>query len=221
VIPTELKKLYKAFPEYQSRSRGVAHDEVSQLDQEDLDEHSTKYFRAKWDFYVAEKLKQMRVTTKDIAEAQAYYGENGEGKDALVQARFEFMYNYLDYDNDRARVREKFLRSQPKTSLKDIGELLDKFLLDERAESAKDLDLTKDSSEYITKAAAKDTDSFAMSWSGKLFRDSDPLKPLLLDDLTELDAMPEGADTPYRDILDRIRFEDSKTDYSRKSLTAD
>ena len=88
MIPTELKKLYKAFPEYQSRSRGVAHDEVSQLDQEDLDEHSTKYFRAKWDFYVAEKLKQMRVTTKDIAEAQAYYGENGEGKDALVQARF-------------------------------------------------------------------------------------------------------------------------------------
>ena len=84
-IPAELRKLYKAFPEWQSSVLGVAHDEVTQRNQEDIEELSTKYFRAKWDFYIAEKLKMMQITTKDIAEAQAYYGENGEGKDELVK----------------------------------------------------------------------------------------------------------------------------------------
>jgi hypothetical protein len=220
-IPAELRKLYKAFPEWQSNFLGVAHDEVSQRNQEDLEELSTKYFRAKWDFYMAEKLKMMQITTKDIAEAQAYYGENGEGKDAMVKSRFEFMYTFMDYDNDRARVRERFLKDENKTTLKDIGQLLDKFLLDERAESARFLDVTKTAEEHIPKSAAKDTDSFQMSWSGKIFRDMDPLKPLLIDDHSELDEMPEGSDTPYRDIVERIKYEDARTDYSKRSLTAD
>ena len=47
------------------------------------------------------------------------------------------MYNFLDYDNDRSRVRERFIKEMnKKTSLKDIGELLDKFIIDERGESA-------------------------------------------------------------------------------------
>lgn len=33
--------------------------------------------------------------------------------------------------------------------------------------------------------------------------------------------MPEGTDTPYRDILDRIKYEDARTDYSYKTLTPD
>lgn len=37
---------------------------------------------------------------------------------------------------------------------------------------------------------------------------------VLLDDDSSLDNMPEGGDTPYRDILDRIKYEDSRTDYS-------
>jgi len=36
------------------------------------------------------------------------------------------MYNYLDYDNDRVRIRERFIKEMnKKTTLKDIGELLD------------------------------------------------------------------------------------------------
>lgn len=36
------------------------------------------------------------------------------------------MYNYLDYDNDRSEVRERFIKNyNKKTSLKDIGDILD------------------------------------------------------------------------------------------------
>ena len=60
-----------------------------------------------------------------------------------------------------------------------------------------------------------------MSWTGRIFKNVDPLKPLLMDDDSELDRMAEGLDTPYRDILDRIKYEDSRTDYSYKTLTPD
>ena len=44
------------------------------------------------------------------------------------------MYNYLDYDNDRKKIRDKFLNEMnKKTTLKDIGETLDKLILDEKA----------------------------------------------------------------------------------------
>ena len=58
-----------------------------------------------------------------------------------------------------------------------------------------------------------------MSWTGRIFRDSDPLKPQLLDDPSVLDKVLEGQDTPYRDILDRIKYEDSRTDHSYQALT--
>ena len=48
------------------------------------------------------------------------------------------MYNYLDYNNDRYRLREKFaLEMHKKTTLKDIGEKLDEFILDSKAKEMK------------------------------------------------------------------------------------
>jgi hypothetical protein len=36
------------------------------------------------------------------------------------------MYDYFDFDNDRSRVRNRFLKeASKKTTLKDIGEMLD------------------------------------------------------------------------------------------------
>jgi hypothetical protein len=44
------------------------------------------------------------------------------------------MYNYLDYKSDRQRVRERFVHEMnKKTSLEDIGLLLDEFVLDSKA----------------------------------------------------------------------------------------
>jgi hypothetical protein len=91
--------------------------------------------------------------------------------------------------------------------------------LDERSDSLRYTDITKPLDKI--KSASKDTNSFEMSWTGRIFKNVDPLKPLLMDDDSELDSMAEGQDTPYRDILDRIKYEDSRTDYSYKSLTPD
>ncbi len=60
-----------------------------------------------------------------------------------------------------------------------------------------------------------------MTWTGRIFKNQDPLKPLLLDDPSPLDSLPEGYDVNYRDILNRIKYEDERTDYSAKTLTAD
>lgn len=46
------------------------------------------------------------------------------------------MYNYLDFDHDRAKVRNRFLKEMNKrTTLKDIGETLDKLIYDSKAAS--------------------------------------------------------------------------------------
>jgi hypothetical protein len=128
------------------------------------------------------------------------------------------MYSFMDYDNDRTRVRERFINElHKKTTLKEIGEQLDKFLLDERAEGLRFLDIAND--DKTVKSAAKDTSNFELSWTGRIFKDTDPLKPHILDDPSALDGLPEDMDTPMRDILDRIKHEDERTDYSRGSLS--
>jgi len=44
------------------------------------------------------------------------------------------MYNYADLENDRHRVRERFVKHMNrKTTLEDIGVLLDKWVLDSKA----------------------------------------------------------------------------------------
>lgn len=51
-----------------------------------------------------------------------------------MEQRVEFMYNYLDYRNDRHRLRERFATEMhKKTTLKDIGEKLDEIILDSKA----------------------------------------------------------------------------------------
>lgn len=211
-IPQELRKVYNStyFPELQTATP-VANEQQAR-EQDDLDEHMIKYYRAKWDFYMRTKLDQLRVSHRQLEEA-ATQAAGPHGKDAQVARRAEFMYSFFDYDNDRARVRDRFLNEQhKKITLKDIGSMLDKFLLDERAESLRYLDPSEDAAKVPS--ASKDTSSFEMSWTGRLFRDNDPLRPLLMDDPSSLDGMPEDIDTPYRDILERIRYEDSRTDNS-------
>jgi hypothetical protein len=44
------------------------------------------------------------------------------------------MYSYADWKNDRYQVRERFTRHMnQKTTLEDIGLLLDKWILDSKA----------------------------------------------------------------------------------------
>jgi len=62
--------------------------------------------------------------------------------------------------------------------------------LDERSDSLRYTDITKPLDKI--KSASNDTNSFEMSWTGRLFKNVDPLKPLLIDDASELDQIPEG-----------------------------
>lgn len=181
-LPREMQKLMNPmlFPENQSYFRGAVKDESEARLQDDEDELREKYFRAKWKFYVREKMNQLKVTTSEL-ESAAYQHSGPNGLDAQIAKRAELMYDFYDYDNDRARVRERFLKeANKKTTLKEIGETLDKFILEERADSLRYTDISRPLDEV--KSASKDTNSFEMSWTGRIFKRADPLKPLLLDD---------------------------------------
>lgn len=165
------------------------------------------------------KLDELKVSQRRVEELAAYHGGD-HGKDAQIRRRLEFMYDYFDFDNDRTRVRDRFIKEiNKKTTLKDIGEALDKFLVDEKAKGLGYHDLTKD--DEPVPSASKDTTSFELSWTGRIFKDMDPLKPLLMDDPSPLDTLEEDLDIPYRDIIDRVKYEDARTDYSVNSITKD
>lgn len=60
-----------------------------------------------------------------------------EEHDEMMQKRVEFMYDYLDFDHERAQVRKKFLsQMHKKTTLQDIGEKLDEFIMSSKARVA-------------------------------------------------------------------------------------
>lgn len=129
-----------------------------------------------------------------MEEAAAYHsGVNG--KDALLARRAEFMYNFFDYDNDRERIRTRFLEEANKrTTLKDIGEALDKFMLDEKAKGL--TYMNAENNDSLPKSATQDSSSFELSWTGRIFKDTDPLKPLLLDDASPSTACPRTKTLP-------------------------
>ena len=61
-----------------------------------------------------------------------------EVNDEHMNQKLDFMYNYLDYDNDRTYVRNKFLKEMNKrTTLADIGETLDKIHYSSKANNYK------------------------------------------------------------------------------------
>jgi hypothetical protein len=54
-----------------------------------------------------------------------------------MDEKLDYMYNHLDFDHDRAIVRDKFLNEVNKrVTLKDIGETLDKLIYENKAENA-------------------------------------------------------------------------------------
>lgn len=68
------------------------------------------------------------------------------------------MYDYMDFDNDRARVRSRFLNEMhKKTTMKDIGDKLDEFVLSSKAAIAPYWDMAKHTLEE-PKAPKKDHD---------------------------------------------------------------
>lgn len=129
-LPQEVRKFFsKPQPELQNLDRPIV-DSQTRQNYMDLNELQMKYIRAKWDNYLDRKLEQLQWTnTKHATDTY-----NSKDYDAWIEPRVEYMYNYMDYESDRLRIRERFARHcNKKTTIEDIGELLDELTLDSKA----------------------------------------------------------------------------------------
>lgn len=64
----EFRRVYQIqVPEMQLKSKFVFNEE-DQREVEEFEDTARKYYRAKWDFYVASKLDQLKLTTKELEE---------------------------------------------------------------------------------------------------------------------------------------------------------
>ena len=112
----------------------------------------------------------MQYTTKDFAEKRKV----AEEQDNWMTAKIDYMYNYMDFNHDRAMVREKFLKQMNKrTTLLDIGETLDKLVVDSKAANWKHYDLAENWNDEPDRPN-KDYHSTDFKWSGKILRMMDP-----------------------------------------------
>ena len=143
------------------------------------------YFKAKWKWYVEQKMPQMKLTMRELEESRY----EAEQYDEWVEQRVEFMYNYLDYNNDRYKLRERFAHEMhKKTTLKDIGEKLDEFILDSKEKEIKYWDKSKHTLEQPDKPQ-KNLDAAEFDWKERMLSAFDPLKPHWFDDKSEIEKM--------------------------------
>jgi|DEB0MinimDraft_12_1074336.scaffolds.fasta_scaffold44232_3 hypothetical protein len=71
-----------------------------------------------------------------------------------MEAKLDYMYNYLDFDNDRSKVRNKFLMEMNKrATLEDIGETLDELVIDAKAKNWKHYNLAEHHDAHSKRAA--------------------------------------------------------------------
>lgn len=106
----------------------------------DFNELKMRLFEAKWNWLVTRTYEQTRVSNAQL-ESEASYAEE---YDRWIKDRVEFMYDYLDFDNDRSRIRSRFLEEMhKKTTVKDIGDKLDEFTLSSKAAIAEYWDFGK------------------------------------------------------------------------------
>jgi hypothetical protein len=173
-----------------------------------------KYLRAKWDHYVDSKLKQIQVTTDglEFEEQQAKF------EDREITHRLEYMYNYFDYRNDRHRVRERFVKHMnKKTTLGDVGALLDKWVLDNKASTEHfhpEVHLLEQPAR-----AKKDVKEDQLYWSSSFLKDMEGTKPTWFEDASEVDHLNNHYGNLGKEILKEVEWNDAHRDLSKEALT--
>ena len=123
-------------------------------------------------------MSQYKVTTHDMLDERSWADEH----DDWIKRRIEFMYDYFDFDTERHTVRNKFLAEMhKKTTLKDIGEKLDEFILSSKAAQ---MDYFHFGRHILEEPASpsKDKDEADFDWYKNIFKELDPKKPNYLDD---------------------------------------
>lgn len=159
----------------------------------------------------------MQMTTNEFE----VMGESIKFEDERMQEKFDFMYNYMDYDHDRAVVRNKYLKEMnKKTSLEDIGEILDDMVIDSKAANFKYYNL-RDHHNATAERAKKDYTSEDFKWSGRLLGLIDPKKPIVIDDPSLIHEAGAIIRPKIEKVYEEVMFNDSQRDYSEDSLTQD
>ena len=127
-----------------------------------------------------------------------------------MESKLDFMYQNLDYDYDRLRVRDKFLNEvNRRTTLVDIGETLDKLIIDSKAAQWKHYSIVEDHDKQPGRAS-KNYTSDDFKWSGKLLRQLDPTTPLWVDDPNQMYQQPDGRIHLSERIRDFVKYNDAE-----------
>lgn len=190
-------------------------DEASRQDFIDMNELKMRLFEAKWNWTKDKVMKQKKLTTMELLEE----GDIADEHDAWVKDRVEFMYDYLDFNTERKQIRLKFLNEMhKKTSLKDIGELLDEFILTSKAGVAENFDAKHILEQPSSPQKEKSERDF--DWYESIVSSFDPRKPNWLDDETQIDEVASDERFLLKELMNEIKFKDSLRDHSIGSLTA-
>lgn len=125
--PEFKKHVYSNLPEKHDPS--IRNEEDAQ-NYEAIQEAQFGWYKAKQDYLDDLYENQLQLQDVNFGKWEKQLGYEDERMDE----RLEYMYQEIDYDYDRAKVRSKFLDEvNRRTTLKDIGETLDKLVIDSKA----------------------------------------------------------------------------------------
>jgi len=163
----ELRKLlYSNLPEARDNFSSTINNEEDAAYYEDLNALAIGYFRAKQDFFNDAFNNQLKLETRE----NIMNGENLRMEDERMKAKLDFMYNYMDFDHDRAHARKKIMTEiNKRTTLDDIGDQLDELVYKSKGDSYKYYDVAEDIYKE-PESFKKDFTSEDFSWSGKYLK---------------------------------------------------
>lgn len=196
--------IYSDLPEGDDQ-RFEINDEEDALFYEQYRNTAFTYFNAKKQFYDDAFENQLEMTTQEFMEK----GASIEVEDKKMNAKLDFMYNYGDFDTDRAEVRTKFLTEMNKrTTLQDISESLDQMVINDKGRLNKYYKLNEHHN-VKAKRAGKDFTSDDFKWSGRILKNQDPKTPLFFEDPDQMAQNDEGYNLKQRQIYEKIKFNDA------------
>ena len=129
-LPGELRRIMnKKEPQMQNVYKPVF-DEVSREAYIDDQELKMRLFEAKWNWHKDKVYSRIKLTTSELMDEE----QIAEDYDHWIKRRVEYMYDYIDFDNEREVVRNRFLTDMhKKTTMQDVGEKLDEFIYSSKA----------------------------------------------------------------------------------------
>ena len=137
-------------------------------------------------------------------------------KDEETKLKFQMMYDYVDYDNERTVLRNAFLNDVTKRSdLKEIGEILDKLTWQSKANDFDTYVASEDFGKYPGRAY-KDYTSKDFSWAEPVVGHLDPKNPSFDDPSRFTNIQPEDF-SKYEAVLEKVKYMDENRDNSTLS----